>query len=82
MHCRWDCHGLPVEHEIDKKLGKAQRLHVLACMQYHMPQLLMSNMHALAMQASADGNQLSATFSQPVLCEIMNAQLQAQACAK
>jgi isoleucyl-tRNA synthetase len=22
MHeCRWDCHGLPVEYEIDKKLG-------------------------------------------------------------
>jgi hypothetical protein len=20
--CRWDCHGLPVEHEIDKKLGE------------------------------------------------------------
>ena len=22
--CRWDCHGLPVEHEIDKKLGEAR----------------------------------------------------------
>ena len=37
MHCSWDCHGLPVEHEIDKKLGEAQRPHVLACMQCPMP---------------------------------------------
>ena len=28
-HLRWDCHGLPVEYEIDKTLGITKRQDVL-----------------------------------------------------
>ena len=50
MHaCRWDCHGLPVEFEIDKKLGES--LQALSQSQYPLHNLAM---HALGFTVSLD----------------------------